>query len=95
MIQQTELLEFCTKDKNLLDLGGLDMFKHWLKIRSKAFSHAARTFGLPYPKGLLLIGVQGTGKTIASKIIAQEWKLPSLKLDFGKLFASFISQTEQ
>ena len=59
------------------------------------FSQAVRAIGLTAPKGLLLIGVQGTGKTIASKIIAQEWKLPSLKLDFGKLFASFISQTEQ
>jgi AAA+ superfamily predicted ATPase len=95
IIQQTELLEFCTKDKNLSDLGGLDIFKHWVRVRGKAFSQEARTYGLPYPKGLLLIGVQGTGKTIAAKIIAQEWKLPLLRLDFGTLFASLVGQSEQ
>ena len=50
--------------------------------------------GLPYPKGLLLVGVQGTGKSIAAKIIANEWKLPLLRLDFGRLFASLVGQSE-
>jgi len=50
---------------------------------------------LPYPKGLLLVGVQGTGKSIAAKIIAHEWQLPLLRLDFGRLFASLIGQSEQ
>jgi hypothetical protein len=48
---------------------------------------------LPYPKGLVLVGVQGTGKSIAAKIIANEWKLPLLRLDFGRLFASLVGQT--
>merc|ERR1712146_701058 len=70
-------------------------FKDWLKVRSEAFSQAAIEYGLPYPKGLLLVGVQGTGKSIAAKIIANEWKLPLLRLDFGRLFASLIGQSEQ
>ena len=94
IIQQTQLLEFCTIDKKLEDLGGFDNFKTWLKLRSEAFSQSALDYGLPYPKGLLLVGVQGTGKSIAAKIIAQEWNLPLLRLDFGRLFASLVGQSE-
>ena len=95
IIQQTQLLEFCLNDKSLSDLGGLDNFKDWLKLRDQAFSQEAIKYGLPYPKGLLLVGVQGTGKSIAAKIIANEWQLPLLRLDFGRLFASLIGQSEQ
>jgi SpoVK/Ycf46/Vps4 family AAA+-type ATPase len=94
IIQQTQLLEFCIADKKLSDLGGLDNFKAWLKRRDGAFSQSAIDYGLPYPKGVLLVGVQGTGKTIAAKIIANEWKLPLLRLDFGRLFASLVGQSE-
>ena len=62
IIQQTQLLEFCLNDKALSDLGGLDNFKDWLKLRAKAFSQDAIEYGLPYPKGLLLVGVQGYWK---------------------------------
>ena len=95
IIQQTQLLEFCLTDKGIGDLGGLDNFKDWLQLRKKAFSQEAVEYGLPYPKGLLLVGVQGTGKSIAAKIIANEWRLPLLRLDFGRLFASLIGQSEQ
>ena len=95
IIQQTQLLEFCLTDKTISDLGGLDNFKDWLTLRSKAFSQDAIEYGLPYPKGLLLVGVQGTGKSVAAKTIAYEWKLPLLRLDFGRLFASLIGQSEQ
>ena len=59
------------------------------------FSQDVISYGLPYPKGLLLVGVQGTGKSIAAKIIAYEWQQPLLRLDFGRLFASLIGQSEQ
>ena len=95
IIQQTQLLEFCLTDKSVSDLGGLDNFKDWLKLRTNAFSQAAITYGLPYPKGLLLVGVQGTGKSVAAKTIAYEWELPLLRLDFGRLFASLVGQSEQ
>ena len=94
IIQQSQLLEFCINDKSLSDLGGLDNFKSWLKRRDEAFSQSALDYGLPYPKGLLLVGVQGTGKSIAAKIIANEWTLPLLRLDFGRLFASLVGQSE-
>ena len=94
IIQQTQLLEFCTTDKTLLDLGGLDNFKEWLKLRDEAFTQSALDYGLPYPKGVVLVGVQGTGKSMAAKIIANEWKLPLLRLDFGRLFASLVGQSE-
>jgi SpoVK/Ycf46/Vps4 family AAA+-type ATPase len=95
IIQQTQLLEFCLNDKSVSDLGGLDNFKSWLKLRTGAFSQDALNYGLPYPKGLLLVGVQGTGKSVAAKTIAYEWKLPLLRLDFGRLFASLVGQSEQ
>jgi SpoVK/Ycf46/Vps4 family AAA+-type ATPase len=78
----------------MLDLGGLENLKKWIKIRSNAFSQQAIEYGLPYPKGVLLVGVQGTGKSIASQIIACEWNLPLLRLDFGRLFGSLVGQSE-
>merc|ERR1712194_53435 len=94
IIQQSQLLEFSLANKTTADLGGLDNFKSWLQLRSEAFSPAAIEYGLPYPKGLLLVGVQGTGKSLAAKTIAHEWQLPLLRLDFGRLFASLIGQSE-
>jgi SpoVK/Ycf46/Vps4 family AAA+-type ATPase len=95
IIQQTQLLDFYLTTQNLKDLGGLDNFKDWLKLRERAFSQEATNYGLPYPKGLLLVGVQGTGKSIAAKILANEWELPLLRLDFGRLFASLVGQSEE
>ena len=94
IIQQTQLLEFCLANKSILDLGGLNNFKRWLDIRSNAFAKEAIDYGLPYPKGLLLVGVQGTGKSIAAKVIANSWNLPLLRLDFGRLFGSLVGQSE-
>ncbi len=94
IIQKTQLLDFCLADKTLSDLGGLSNFKSWLGLRANAFSQAAIDYGLPYPKGVLLVGVQGTGKSLAAKVIAREWNLPLLRLDFGRLFASLVGQSE-
>ena len=94
LVQQTQVLEFCLTNKSISDLGGLDNLKSWLNIRAEAFSQDAITYGLPYPKGILLVGVQGTGKSITAEIIANEWKLPLLRLDFGRLFASLVGQSE-
>lgn len=94
IIQQTQILEFTLTDKKITDLGGLDNFKDWLKLRSEAFLPAAKDYGLPYPKGLLLVGVQGTGKSLAAKTVANQWNLPLLRLDFGRLFASLVGESE-
>jgi len=94
IIQQTQLLEFQITNRKITDVGGLKNFKEWLNLRSEAYSPAARKYGLPYPKGVLLVGIQGTGKSLAAKTVANEWNLPLLRLDFGRLFGSLVGQSE-
>lgn len=94
LIQQTDILEFCGTKNNLQDIGGLNNLKQWLKKRINAFSKKAQQYGIPYPKGILLIGIQGTGKSLSAKAISQEWKLPLLKLDVGKIFTGIVGQSE-
>ena len=94
VIKKSQILEFSTTDKTISDLGGLNNFKNWIKLRANAFSPDAIEYGLPYPKGVLLVGVQGTGKSLAAKVIAHDWNLPLLRLDFGRLFASLVGQSE-
>lgn len=94
IIKQTQILEFCTTAFTLDDVGGLINLKNWLKQRSGAFSQLARNYGLPIPKGLLLVGIQGTGKSLISKVVSNEWRLPLLRLDFGCLFAGIVGESE-
>jgi SpoVK/Ycf46/Vps4 family AAA+-type ATPase len=68
--------------------------KLWLKRRSGALSKKAIEYGLPSPRGLLLVGVQGTGKSLTAKAIANEWNLPLLRLDIGKLFGGIVGESE-
>ena len=75
--------------------GGLENLKVWLGKRSNSFSEQALNYGLPLPRGLLLVGIQGTGKSLTAKAIANEWKLPLLRLDVGRLFGGFVGQSEE
>ncbi len=93
-IRQTEFLEFFTPNETLDSIGGLDNFKLWLMQRQLAFSDEARAFGLPNPRGVLLLGIQGTGKSLCAKAIANLWRLPLLRLDVGRLFGSLVGQSE-
>nr|YP_009313842.1 Hypothetical protein ycf46 [Hommersandiophycus borowitzkae]SCW22096.1 Hypothetical protein ycf46 [Hommersandiophycus borowitzkae] len=93
-IRQTSLLEISRSEVSLNDIGGIDNLKEWLLIRSKAFSESSLNYGLPYPKGLLLLGIQGTGKSLTAKAIAKTWNLMLLRLDIGKLFAGVVGQSE-
>ena len=86
MIGESEILEYHTLDYGLDDVGGLDILKGWLNERKEAFGEKAREFGLPMPKGLLLIGVQGCGKSLTAKAVARHWGLPLLRLDLGAVF---------
>lgn len=82
-------------DTDVPDVGGADALKDWLKSRRNAFlSEAARKFGLPEPKGVLLLGAPGNGKSLTAKDIAKGWGLPLLRLDAGKLFGSLVGQSE-
>lgn len=93
-IRQTQVLDFYAATERIADIGGLDNLKEWLLRRGGAFSDQARQYGLPYPKGLLLVGIQGTGKSLTAKAIAHHWHLPLLRLDVGRLFAELVGQSE-
>ncbi|MFW5967848.1 MAG: AAA family ATPase [Persicimonas sp.] len=86
IIGASEVLEFFPLDEGLSDVGGLDSLKQWLAERKKAFAPEAETYGLPAPKGLLLIGVQGCGKSLTAKAVGRHWGLPLLRLDLGVIF---------
>ena len=94
IISQTEILEYSSVEEKIDNLGGLDTLKDWLKKRKTAFGIKAANYGLPTPRGLLLIGIQGTGKSLTAKAIANDWQLPLLKLDVGKLFAGIVGESE-
>ena len=94
IISQTEILEYSSVDEKITNLGGLDNLKDWLKKRKTAFGVKAYNYGLPTPRGLLLIGIQGTGKSLTAKAIANDWQLPLLKLDVGKLFGGIVGESE-
>lgn len=94
IIRKTGLLEYYDLIESIKNVGGLDNLKTWLRERSYAFTERARDYGLPQPKGLLLLGVQGCGKSLVSKAIANLWQLPLLRLDVGRLFNSFIGASE-
>src|SRR5256714_11406453 len=95
VIRKSGLLEFVNVGEDLGHIGGLDELKSWLIGRSGAFSEPARKFGLPAPKGLLLLGVQGCGKSLSAKAIASQWALPLLRLDLGRIFSSLIGSSEE
>lgn len=88
------LLQWVEPGGGLADLGGASNLKRWVELRRDAFGEAARRFGLEPPKGLLLSGVPGTGKSLACRALAGEWKLPLLALDPGRLFDKFVGETE-
>ena len=77
------------------EVGGLEQLKEWLSKRGKAFSPAAREFGLPEPRGILLLGIPGCGKSLTAKAISSMWQLPLLKLDVGKVFSSLVGSSEE
>jgi ATP-dependent 26S proteasome regulatory subunit len=93
-IRQTQILEFYPTTEKISDIGGLDNLKEWLLRRGGAFSDQARQYGLPHPRGLLLVGIQGTGKSLTAKAIAHHWHLPLLRLDVGRLFAGLVGESE-
>ena len=94
IIGQTEILEYWSSNENIQKIGGVDNLKDWLRKRKTSFGIQASNYGLPTPRGLLLIGIQGTGKSLTAKAVATEWQLPLLKLDVGKLFGGIVGVSE-
>lgn len=93
-IARSEVLEFCVTESGTEAIGGLAALKDWLQQRHRAFSDEARRFGLPMPRGVLLVGPQGTGKSLTAKAIARSWSMPLLRLDVGRLFAGLVGASE-
>jgi len=94
-IAKSGMLEFYDQDINIDDIGGLANLKDWIKTRKHCFSEDAEEYGLPKPKGLLTIGLPGCGKSLACKAVSSEWKMPLVRLDFGKMFHSHIGASEE
>jgi AAA+ superfamily predicted ATPase len=94
IIKQSEVLEYYPTDAQMRDVGGLDQLKQWLDRRGRAFGAGARDYGLDAPKGVLLLGVQGCGKSLLAKAVAATWQFPLLRFDMGKVFAGIVGQSE-
>jgi SpoVK/Ycf46/Vps4 family AAA+-type ATPase len=95
IIRKSGMLEYYDAKEDMSSVGGLDELKGWLQKRTVAFSEQARDFGLPAPKGVLLLGVQGCGKSLMAKAISNIWKLPLLRFDVGKVFGSLVGSSEE
>lgn len=94
-IRKSGLLECYPVENDLDDVGGMEGLKDWILKRRVAFDDRAREFGLPAPRGILLIGVQGCGKSLAAKAVAGAWGLPLIRLDIGRLFNSLVGSSEE
>lgn len=94
VIRKTGLLEYINVSETLSNVGGLDNLKDWIGRRRAAMDPHAAEFGLPSPRGLLLVGVQGCGKSLAAKASANELGFPLVRLDIGRLFSKMVGETE-
>ena len=95
IIRKSGILEYYEASESLEDIGGLEILKAWLRKRRNAFSSKARDFGLPLPKGILLIGVPGCGKSLTAKAVGAAWQMPLLRLDVGKIFGGLVGSSEE
>ena len=95
IIRKSGMLEYYRATEAFDNVGGMAQLKDWLRKRSSAFTAEARKFGLPAPKGVLLIGVQGCGKSLCAKALASQWRVPLLRLDLGRVFSSLVGSSEE
>jgi hypothetical protein len=95
IIRKSGLLDYFATDETFSNVGGLNILKEWLDKRAVAFSAQAREFGLPAPKGILMLGVQGCGKSLSAKAVSSLWQLPLLRFDMGRMFNSLVGSSEE
>lgn len=95
LIRRNGILDYIEEDETIAGVGGLDELKKWLKQRSDAFTERAREYGLPQPKGMLILGVPGCGKSLIAKTTSRLWGLPLLRLDMGRVYdGSMVGRSE-
>lgn len=95
IIRKSGILEYFRASDSFADVGGMDLLKNWMEQRTTSFNEDAKKYGLPEPKGILLLGVQGCGKSLIAKSIASLWRIPLLRLDVGKIFAGIVGSSEE
>lgn len=95
IIRKSGLLEYYATSEDFSSVGGLAVLKEWLNKRAAAFTGEARAFGLPAPKGILMLGVQGCGKSLCAKAVSMQWQLPLLRFDMGRMFGSLVGSSEE
>ncbi|MEI6236481.1 MAG: AAA family ATPase [Planctomycetota bacterium] len=94
IVRRGGILDYEEPAKGMADIGGLSQLKQWIAKRGPLFSEAAQKAGIQAPKGMLLVGVPGTGKTLCARAVAAAWNLPLVRLDAGRLFGSLVGETE-
>ncbi|MCL2933402.1 MAG: AAA family ATPase [Trichodesmium sp. MAG_R03] len=95
LIRRNGILEYIEEDETINAVGGLEELKHWLRQRSNAFTERAREYGLPQPKGMLILGIPGCGKSLIAKTTSRLWSLPLLRLDMGRVYdGSMVGRSE-
>lgn len=95
VIRKTGILDYINTDIQISDVGGLENLKNWLNKRNNSWSESAKKYCLPAPKGVLITGVPGCGKSLTAKAMSAAWQLPLLKLDFGKIFSGIVGSSEE
>ena len=95
VIRKTGMLEYVQSNLSMEDIGGLDNLKKWLLKRNDSWSERAKKYCLPAPKGVLVTGIPGCGKSLTAKAISSIWQLPLLRLDLGKIFSSLVGSSEE
>ncbi|MBO6158028.1 MAG: AAA family ATPase [Firmicutes bacterium] len=95
VVKKTGVLEFVHSDLGIRDIGGLENLKNWLLKRNHSWDERAKAYGLPAPKGVLITGVPGCGKSMTAKAMSAIWNLPLLKLDMGKIFGGIVGSSEE
>lgn len=95
VVKKTGVLEFVKTDLDIDDIGGLENLKKWLIRRKNTWSEKAKAYNLPAPKGVLITGIPGCGKSLTAKAMSAIWGLPLLKLDMGKIFGGIVGSSEE
>jgi hypothetical protein len=95
LLRHSGMLEFVEASDNMAGVGGLENLKHWLGQRRGAWEDSAREFGLEPPRGVIILGVQGCGKSLCARAVAGEWKLPLVKFDTSAVYDKYIGETEK